>query len=334
VGGTGASGASGSGGAGAGGAAGTTVGPRGRSAGCGLPPGSNDSSTTWTKHDVTAVDVDPKFVAAHPPDPAGGAYTWTHRNYYLKLPSTYNPTKAYVLSLGGTGCSGNDMVGSGGGYYLDQYVAASKPEVIDVSLSYVVYTNTSKPSCFADDYTNSPEPAYLDAVVADLESKYCVDQDKIFLHGHSSGAWEALTLGCARADVLRGVATQVGGGLRMHRPPCQKTPIATIYVEGLQDTDNPIGPLAPTDPKALDLDSLGSAPARDDLLTRNGCVGSATKVWDPAFPACLQYTGCPAAGPVVWCAIDSTHDIGANTALRNQYAYNAIWKFWSTLPSP
>jgi poly(3-hydroxybutyrate) depolymerase len=278
------------------------------------------------------MNVDPKFIAAYPPDPAGGAYTWTHRNYYLKLPPAYNPMKPYIVSLGGTGCSGNDMVGSGGGYFLDQYVAASKPEVIDVSLSYVVYTNTSKPSCFADDYTNSPEPAYLDAIVADLESKYCVDRDKIFLHGHSSGAWEALTLGCARADVLRGVATQVGGGLRMHRPPCQKTPVATIYVEGLQDTDNPIGPLAPTDPKALDLDSLGSAPARDDLLTRNGCVGNATKVWDPAYPACLQYTGCPAAGPVVWCAIDSAHNIGANATLRDQYAYNAIWKFWSTLP--
>ena len=239
------------------------------------------------------------------------------------------PSKPYIVSIGGTGCSGNDTVGSGGGYYLDQYVPASKAQVIDVSLSYVVYTNTSKPTCFADDYVNSPEPQYLDAILADLESKYCIDRGKVFIHGHSSGAWEALTLGCARADVLRGVATQVGGGLRLHRPPCQKTPVATIYVEGLQDTDNPIGPLAPTDAKAIDLDSLGSAPARDDLLMRNGCVGNATKHWDAAYPACVQYIGCPASAPVVWCAIHSTHNIGANPTLRDQYAYNAIWKFWT-----
>ena len=275
--------------------------------------------------------VDPAFVSAHPPDPAGGAFTWSRRNYFLKLPTGYDQTTPYIVTIGGTGCSGNDTVGVGGGYYLDQYVTAAKTETLDVSLSYVDYTNTSKPTCFADDYTNSPEPQYLDAILADLESKYCVDRGKVFLHGHSSGAWEALTLGCARADVLRGVATQVGGGLRMHRPPCEKMPVATIYVEGLMDTDNPIGPLSPTDPTAIGLDSLGSAPARDDLLTRNGCVGNANKPWDAAYPACVTYTGCPAAAPVVWCAIASTHTISANPALQTQYAYDAIWKFWTGL---
>ncbi|HVU50578.1 MAG TPA: hypothetical protein VHL80_07810, partial [Polyangia bacterium] len=328
-------GAASQGAAGDGGASGAAAAagvPRGPSAGCNLPPASTDSSTTWVKHDITVANVDPAFMSAHPPDPAGGVYTWTKRNYYLKLPTPYDPSKPYMVSLGGTGCSGNDTVGVGGGYSLGQYVAASKSQVLDVSLSYVVYTNTAKPSCFADDYVNSPEPQYLDAILADLESKYCVDRGRVFLHGHSSGAWEALTLGCARADVLRGVATQVGGGLRMHRPPCEKTPVATIYVEGLKDVDNPIGPLAPTDPVAIDLDSLGSAPARDDLLARNGCMGAATKVWDAAYPACVQYTGCPAAAPVVWCAIDSDHNIGANPTLGSQYAYNAIWKFWTTLP--
>jgi poly(3-hydroxybutyrate) depolymerase len=332
AGGAGVAGASGAGGAaGAAGAAGAMPGPR-SSAGCGQAPGMMDSSTKWIEHDVAVTGVDPTFVSAHPPDPAGGAFTWARRNYFLKLPTGYDPMKPYMVSIGGTGCSGNDTVGVGGGYYLDQYVTAAKTATLDVSLSYVDYTNTSKPTCFADDYTNSPEPQYLDALLSDLESKYCVDRSKIFLHGHSSGAWEALTLGCARADVLRGVATQVGGGLRMHRPPCEQTPVATIYVEGLQDTDNPIGPLAPTDPTALDLDSLGSAPARDDLLTRNGCVGNANKPWDAAYPACVTYTGCPTSAPVVWCAINSDHDIGANATARDQYAYDAIWKFWTSLP--
>jgi poly(3-hydroxybutyrate) depolymerase len=284
------------------------------------------------KHDLTVTGVDPAFIAAHPPDPAGGSYTWTKRNYYLKLPPNYDPSRPYLLSLGGTGCSGNDTVGAGGGYYLGQYVAAARPETIEVSLSYVVYTNTPKPSCFADDWVNSPEPQYIDAILADVESKYCVDRGKVFIHGHSSGAWEALTMGCARADVLRGVATQVGGGLRMRRPPCQKSPVAAIFVAGLQDTDNPIGPLAPGSAKALDLDSLGTAPSRDDYLTRNGCIGNATKAWDPAYPACVTYTGCPVDAPVVWCALNVGHNIGASPTLRDQYAYNAIWKFWTSLP--
>jgi hypothetical protein len=46
----------------------------------------------------------------------------------------------------------------------------------------------------------------------------------------------------------------------------------------------------------------------------------------------VQYTGCPVAAPVVWCPINSDHNIGANATLRDQYAYNAIWKFWTSLP--
>jgi hypothetical protein len=34
----------------------------------------------------------------------------------------------------------------------------------------------------------------------------------------------------------------------------------------------------------------------------------------------------------VWCAINSGHTISANPTLQSQYAYNAIWKFWTTLP--
>jgi poly(3-hydroxybutyrate) depolymerase len=333
AGGTGATGEAGATPTGGGAGGGTAGGrPHGPSAGCNLPPASNDSPTAFVKHDVTVTGVDPAFVAAHPPDPSGGTNTWAKRNYFLRLPTKYDPAHPYVVSLGGTGCSGNDNVGSSGGYYLGEHVAAARSGALEVSLSYVVYQNTTKPSCFADDYVNSPEPQYIDAVLADLETRYCVDRDKVFIHGHSSGAWEALTMGCARADVLRGVATQVGGGLRLHRPACQKTPVATIYVEGLQDTDNPIGPLAPTDAKALDLDSLGSAPARDDLLTRNGCVGNATAAWDAAYPACVKYTGCPVAAPVIWCAIATAHNVGANPTLRDQYAYNAIWKLWTTLP--
>src|SRR6185369_13711123 len=101
------------------------------------------------------------------------------------------------------------------------------------------------------------------------------------------GAWESYLLGCARAGVVRGIGT-AEGGLRLTRPPCTDSPVAAMLVAGLQDTENPIGPLDM--PKN---DSYGSAPARDDILARNGCVGTATTPWDPQFPACVQYTGCP-----------------------------------------
>jgi hypothetical protein len=117
-------------------------------------------------------------------------------------------------------------------------------------------------------------------------------------------------------------------------------------VEGLQDTANPIGPIEP--PKS-NLDSGGSAPARDEILKRNGCVpqdftftytadntkeakaGNAPHTpWDAAFPSCYQYTGCPTAYPVVWCALDGGHEVDK----ENNIDYKlAMMKFFNALPS-
>jgi hypothetical protein len=101
-----------------------------------------------------------------------------------------------------------------------------------------------------------------------------------------------------------------------------------MLVAGEADTVNPIGPLATI---STSLDSYGSAPGRDDILMRNGCVGTATKVWDAAYPACMQYTGCPAAYPVVWCPLPGQ---GHNSSTYNnvQYSPGGMWKLLGSLP--
>jgi polyhydroxybutyrate depolymerase len=194
-------------------------------------------------------------------------------------------------------------------------------------------------ACFADggpsigNRADTPELPYFRAVLADVEAHYCVDRSKVFVSGNSSGAWEAITLGCAASDVIRGF-TSYGGGLRNARPPC-KGPVAALLIAGTADASYPIGPLDPSNPVdkvAIDrLGSFGLAPARDELLQRNGCVGTATAVWDPAFPLCRQFTGCPPAFPVVWCELPG---IGRNPTLAGgvQYLPGPMWKFLSALP--
>lgn len=295
--------------------------------GCGMLPQGTDSQTAWVKHDVEVTGVDPAFISMYPPD-AGMKYSWTHRNYYMRLPTNYDSTKSYPVTIGGSGCGGPETVGSEGGY-SPLGIAAGETEAIQVALSYVV-SKAADPDCngalFADDFTNSPEPAYLAAIVKDLEAKYCVDPKKIFLGGYSSGAFEAITLGCANANILRGYGVQVGGGLREHRPACTG-PVAAMFVVGNQDNDNPIGPLA------MPLhDSLGTAPARDEVLKRNGCVGDATAPWDANYPMCVTYTGCPKEYPVVWCPIDTGHLPDQKDPAVGKYRYEGLWKFWSTLP--
>jgi polyhydroxybutyrate depolymerase len=304
-----------------GGASGSSsVAPKGPSSGCNMPAPATDSATTFIEHDLMVTEpLDPTAIASDPAN-AGSAFDWTHRNYFLRLPKGYDPTKPYVLDIGGSGCGGDDTVGKEGGYPV---LPSGETQAIQVALSYLA---TSKGgACFADDFVNPPDLEYFDAVLADLEAKYCIDRSNIFVHGYSSGAWETYMLGCARAGIVRGIGT-AQGGMRMHRPACTG-PVAAILVAGEPPNDNPIGPLSPDDPVAKQLDSLGSAPARDDILMRNGCAGSASKMWNTTYPECLQYTDCPAAYPVVWCA-EATLGHGYPSGLGQQ----GFWSFWSTLP--
>jgi poly(3-hydroxybutyrate) depolymerase len=224
-----------------------------------------------------------------------------------------------------------------------QFVDATKDDAGNLRGEY--------PRCFADGASvctalpqnlplcvNNPEIAYVNAVIADVEAKYCVSKDQIFIGGYSSGAWEAMTMGCALANEIRGIAT-VFGGLRIHRPACDG-PVAALMVTGTADSTNPIGPLVADMPypatgtplltaTAVDatigyLDSYGSAPERDDILARNACVGTATDMYDPGYPQCLKYTGCPANYPVVWCPlIGLTHGYELATSNGVDYVFGS-----------
>ncbi len=295
--------------------------PKGPSMGCMKAPTAGDSANAFTKHDLMVTE--PLSMAALTADPAtGGTYDWTHRNYFLRLPTGYDPTKQYRLEIGGSGCGGTDTVGQEGGYALQDNKQTGN---IQVALSYLASSKGG--ACFADKFVDPPDLEYFDAVLAEVESRYCIDKANVYVHGYSSGAWLTYMLGCARAGIVRGIATSQGGS-RLTRPACTG-PIAAILSAGNDPAnDNPIGPLDPNSSEAKSLDSLGSAAARDDILKRNGCTDlTATKPWDPTYPTCVQYTSCPAAYPVVWCPINGGHDY-APAPLGG----GGFEKFLSTLP--
>jgi poly(3-hydroxybutyrate) depolymerase len=304
--------------------------PHGKSAGCGMPPPQGDSSTKFVLHEVDIPGLDPVYLGTGTLAETSGSYNFGHRPYSVRLPTGYDPAKSYIVSMGGGGCGGSAMgfaSNPGGGLRI---APNGNTEVIEVGLSYMGGCfNDGGPSI--DNRTDTPEYPYFKAVLADVEAKFCVDKARVFVVGFSSGAWEAFTLGCAAGNLIRGIGTDEGG-MRAHRPTCTG-PVAAMMVAGTADTENPIGPLMPTDSAYKRLDSPGSGPGRDDILMRNGCTGTATETWDPAFPACKKYTGCPGAFPVVWCALEG---VGHNnsTYMGVNYSPGGMWKFLSALPEP
>ncbi len=332
--------------------------PKGPSMGCGLPPGTVSSSNfTNTKITIPTCGagltypdcIDPHFAPGFTPASASSyaknnTEDYNNRDYNIELPTNYDPNTAYPVFFGGAGC------GAGGNGF-------------DVGSSGAIKVHLSiMNGCFADGGTScagtvanepnckmGPELPYFRAVLAEVESKFCVDRARVFTGGYSSGAWEAITLGCGAANQIRGTAT-LEGGWRNDQPACTG-PVAALMVAGGVDGTNPIGPLvedtaypaggltaSQVNSTISDLDSNGSAPARDAVLQRNHCVGTATAPYDPKYPDCVQYTGCPAAYPVVWCEIPMcahicSTDNGVNYSPGSVQNDPLMWDFLSKLPA-
>jgi len=310
-------------------------------AGCGMAP-TTDRSTGFTSHNIevpacgdagpiTPDCIAPPFLPGGVAYAKSGAYDYNHRDFTVELPVGYDAATPYPVFFGGGGCGGEPPQ-MGAGFNVNETGA------IKIGLSYVS-------ECFADGgdecsqgtdpaiCVNNPEVPYFRAVLAEVESQFCVDRSRIFAGGYETGAFDAIMLGCAEANLIRGTTT-LGGGLHVHRPACTG-PVAALMVDGENDLVNPIGPLAVVN---TGWDSFGLAPARDDILMRNACVGTATALYDPAYPRCVKYTGCPAAYPVVWCPLpDAGHDVGESGGVNyfpgNVQGDPLMWGFLSNVPA-
>jgi hypothetical protein len=274
--------AGGGAGAGAGGAGGSST--SAPTAGCGMAPAQ--ALATFVQHQIMVTGLDPTYTAMY-----------SMRNYYLRLPTGYDPMRKYTTVFLGPGCGGT-------GKDVIPVWNASMGNAIIVGLSPVG-------QCFKTNGQTSPENQFFDAVLKEVEANTCVDTGRVFVAGFSSGSWLANQLGCLRANVLRGQGNATGG-LPGNMPTCAG-PIAAMLAHDTTDTANPIS---------------GGEAARDRILAINKCVGTATAPYDAGTPSpCVQYTGCPAAYPVVWCATT-----GKGHSDQIPISTTGFWKFWSSLP--
>jgi len=141
-----------------------------------------------------------------------GAWTDT-RDYWVKLPTGYDNTKAYPLVFEGPGCGGQ-----GNNLYT---IPAFDSTVIRVGLSPSAYwqqyhaTNPGQ-HCFDDkEGDDSVDWVFYEDLYDLFDTTLCFDRDRVFAGGNSSGAWLANELGCKYAGdakhPIRGVLVNQGG---------------------------------------------------------------------------------------------------------------------------
>lgn len=244
----------------------------GRSAGCGTPSALTEE--TFVSQTLSV----------------GGA----DRTYFVRLPAGYDGTRAYPIVYQLHGCSDSAT-------REDNNVPVHRESGADA----IVVRGRAAASCW-DTAETGPDVPYFDAMLEAVEGALCVDTERRFLTGYSSGSFMTHALACSRGDRLRGVATIAGG---QSGRSCTG-PVAALLIHDRDDGT---------------VNVSASEGARDAHAMRNGCDTAAART--PAFEgACEAYVGCEAGLPVVWCETS-----GQDHSRQDDFAAPIFWSFLSSL---
>lgn len=137
-----------------------------------------------------------------------------------------------------------------------------------------------------DTIDGNRDVAFVTALLADLEQRYCIDRTRIYATGFSNGAYFSQLLACAMAARIAAVAPVGGGLLRVDCQPSRPVPI--LIQHGSADE------LIPPD---------RARAARDAWRTINGCSGTAAA----DGPSCERWSDCRAGAVVEYCEEPYAH---------------------------
>jgi poly(3-hydroxybutyrate) depolymerase len=213
------------------------------------------------------------------------------RQWAIYLPDNYDPNRAYPLVVQLHGCtSGTNNV---------PVERESGEDAI-----HVRGTGSGANTC----WDTNADVEFFDTIVDGVKTASCVDENRVFAAGYSSGSWLISVLACTRGDVLRAAGT-VAGGNALGNADCAGT-IAQIFIHDLDDTEN-----------RWQDGNGGHVTAMNRLIEENGCTPDNPVPEDPA--PCVRYQGC-GENPIKHCP---TTGEGHNR--QDDFAAAAFWEFFS-----
>ena len=241
----------------------STGGGGGASAGCGS---ANTTSPCGVKGTTCSLNVNSK-----------------DRTYYVQLPkSNYSSSKQYPVIFqfhpwGGSADGALTEYGLSSGIPDAIYIT---PQGLDVGSNGAGWANSG-----------GEDIAFTKAMLADVQSKYCVDNARIFSVGFSYGGMMSFAIGCEMSDVFRAIAPMSGS---LYSDTNCKGTGPHIAMWGSHGTSDNVVPIA------------DGRTARDKILKQNHCGTDTTPV-DPS--PCVKYQGCDPGYDVTWCEWDGLHNV-------------------------
>ena len=180
--------------------------------------------------------------------------------------------------------------------------------------------------------TGVDDVGYIDTMIDEITAKYAVDPDRVFVVGHSNGAFMAHRYACDRSNRVAAIVTLAGMQWK-DQSHCQAgSPVSVLHVHGRNDeTVNYNG--GPTFTGLYP----GAKETVGDWARLNGCsgaLGATGRRFDVegALPGDETveeaYSGCPAGTDVgLW-----TIEGGSHVPAFNQNWAAAIWAFMANHP--
>ena len=182
-------------------------------------------------------------------------------------------------------------------------------------------------------HTGVDDVAYIDAVIDEITARYAVDPARVFVVGHSNGAFMANRYACDRSSRVAAIVALAGMQWK-DQSHCRPTsPVSVLHVHGRNDETvkydggtMPNGAFYP-----------GAVETVDDWAKQNGCNGSLASTGRRFDLERLiagdetgeeAYTGCPAGTDLqLW-----TIERGGHVPAFNEHWAEAIWAFMANHP--
>jgi Collagen triple helix repeat (20 copies) len=238
--------------------------------------------------------------AADCADTQCGAWSFA-RDYWLKLPTSYDKNKKLPLIFEGPGCGGH-----GNNVFT---ISALDATVIRVGLSpsadaQAFHATNPGQGCFDDsEGDDSVDWPFYEALYDELSRTVCFDKDRVFAAGNSDGATFANELGCKYAgDVtrpIRGVMADSGWlpTDSKFEPTCTTKPMAGIWIHVVGDGTYPFTGTIAAINRAMAVDHCTIGTNFDTAMFDNFSITGR------ADATCRRIKGCPEATPLVVCEL-------------------------------
>jgi polyhydroxybutyrate depolymerase len=190
-------------------------------------------------------------------------------------------------------------------------------------------------NCCGDAFVNSVDDVgFVRAVVADVSSRLCVDEARIYATGMSNGGFMAHRLACDAADLFAAVAP-VAGVVTLKPDECNPSrPISVMHFHGTEDSVVPFGG-----------GGAGATISVPDSMAfwvdRNGCEAEPEETFRQGNARCESHPRCRGEVDVTLCTIEGgghcwpgnpTCPFGSSTT--DLSASSAMWEFMQQYTMP